>query len=71
METNFNLTNHGYTRFNTNLTNTDDPYSKSRYTTLEVNQLFRDLFQEIKHGEQEHQDWLEDKIKDFVSRQVR
>jgi len=26
----------------------------------------RELFQEIKHGDQEHQDWLENKIEDFI-----
>lgn len=27
--------------------------------------IFEQLFQEIKHGDQEHQDWLENKIKEF------
>lgn len=44
---------------------------KLEYTWLEVIELFIDLFEEIKHGDQEHQDWLRDKIKDFVALKLK
>ena len=31
-------------------------------------QLMRELFQEIKHGDREHKDWLEEKIETFIER---
>ncbi|HEX8586084.1 MAG TPA: hypothetical protein VF680_16945 [Allosphingosinicella sp.] len=37
------------------------------YTKEEVKEMFLELFQETKHGDQEHQDWLENKIKDFIN----
>lgn len=40
------------------------------YLENEVKNLFSKLFQEVKHGDQEHQDWLENKIKDFVKRNL-
>ena len=30
----------------------------------------RQLFQEIKHGDQEHQDWLENKIEDYIKSNI-
>lgn len=41
---------------------------KENYSKEEISKLFSDLFQEIKHGDQEHQDWLEDKIKQFLNK---
>lgn len=32
-------------------------------------QIFDKLFEEIKHGNQEHQDWLKNKIESFVKRE--
>lgn len=29
-------------------------------------ELMRELFQQIKHGDQEHQDWLEKEIENFI-----
>lgn len=29
-------------------------------------EILRELFQEIKHGDQDHQDWLENKIEQFI-----
>lgn len=31
-------------------------------------QLFEELFEEIKHGDQEHQDWLKNKMDEFIKR---
>lgn len=28
--------------------------------------LLRELYEEIKHGDQEHQDWLRNKIEEFI-----
>lgn len=28
--------------------------------------IIRELYEEIKHGDQEHQDWLKRKIEDFI-----
>ena len=33
-------------------------------------QLFKELFDDIKHGDQEHQDWLENKLNDFLKNEV-
>lgn len=41
-----------------------------QYTKNAVKLLFENLFQEIKHGDQGHQDWLENEIKGFVARNV-
>jgi len=30
-------------------------------------EILRKLFQEIKHGDQDDQDWLENKIEDFIN----
>ena len=30
----------------------------------------RQLFQEIKHGDQEHQDWLENKIENYIKSNI-
>lgn len=35
-----------------------------------ISEFANELFQEIKHGDQEHQDWLENKINDFVNRKT-
>jgi hypothetical protein len=40
------------------------------HTSDEVKVMFRDLFEEIKHGDTEHRIWLRDKIKDFVERRL-
>lgn len=32
--------------------------------------LFKELYEEIKHGDEEHQKWLKDKIEDFIKRRV-
>lgn len=29
-----------------------------------------ELFEEIKHGDQEHQDWLKNKIEEFLNKQL-
>jgi bacterioferritin (cytochrome b1) len=33
---------------------------------ISIAQILRELFEEIKHGDQEHQDWLRDKIELFI-----
>lgn len=33
---------------------------------IELKNIFDQLFEEIKHGDQEHQDWLKKKLDDFL-----
>lgn len=40
------------------------------YTSDQIKVMFRDLFDQIKHGDQEHREWLRDKIKEFVEQQL-
>lgn len=32
--------------------------------------LLNELYEEIKHGDEEHQQWLKDKIQEFISKQL-
>lgn len=32
--------------------------------------MFFELYEEIKHGDEEHQRWLKEKMMDFVSRKI-
>lgn len=34
-------------------------------TTMNLNEMFAQLFEECRHGDQEHQDWLEAKFNEF------
>jgi hypothetical protein len=36
------------------------------YTSDQIKVMFKELFEEIKHGDREHREWLRDKIKSFV-----
>lgn len=40
------------------------------YTSDQIKVMFRDLFEDIKHGDREHREWLRDKIKDFVKTRI-
>ena len=33
-------------------------------------QIFEELFEEIKHGDKEHQDWLKNKMNEFLQKQL-
>lgn len=35
-----------------------------------IKDLFNKLFEEIKHGDQEHQDWLKNKINNFLKENI-
>lgn len=35
---------------------------------IELVSLLRELYEEIRHGDEEHQQWLKDKIEDFIKR---
>ena len=35
-----------------------------------MKEIFRELFEEIKHGDQEHQTWLKNKLDDFSHKRI-
>ena len=40
------------------------------YPKSTVIALFNQLYEEVKHGDDEHQKWLHDKIQDFIKENV-
>jgi bacterioferritin (cytochrome b1) len=36
-----------------------------------TNAMIGELFEEIKHGDEEHQEWLKTKMRDFYERQIK
>lgn len=36
---------------------------------MDINKLLNTLYEEIKHGDQDHQDWLKNKIEQFKNKQ--
>jgi hypothetical protein len=48
-----------------------DKYKGEVLTKSQIRSLFLELYEETKHGDEEHQQWLKDKINDFIDKKLK
>jgi hypothetical protein len=54
-----------------NITQESNDMTPNKRRKESITKIFMDLYEEIKHGDQEHQDWLKKKILDYIDKHLK